>query len=145
MNLNKRVKQEDDFMTVKKRDHINKKIIICLLVFLSMFMLPVATTRASSNVIENNKSGIPDKNLYKTILKKLGKKTGQKFTKEEAERIKSLAVGSGRVKSLKGIKYLKNLEKLDVEGTGLNNLKGIQSLTKLKVLNVSRNYIKVSA
>lgn len=86
-------------MTVKKRDHINKKIIICLLVFLSMFMLPVATTRASSNVIENNKSGIPDKNLYKTILKKLGKKTGQKFTKEEAERIKSLAVGSGRVKS----------------------------------------------
>ncbi len=60
-------------MTGKKRDHINKRIIICLFVFLSMFMVPAATARASSNVIENNKSGIPDKNLYKTILK-TGKK-----------------------------------------------------------------------
>ena len=102
-----------------------------LLIFSCTFLIPTMGVRASSDVIENNNSGIPDKELYQSILKKLGKKSNEKLTKQEAESIKSLSVyGSRKIKSLKGIKYLKELKTLDLEGHGLKNLKGIQSLTK---------------
>ena len=82
-----------------------------LLIFSCTFLIPTMGVRASSDVIENNNSGIPDKELYQSILKKLGKKSNEKFTKQEAESIKSLSVyGSRKIKSLKGIKYLKELK-----------------------------------
>ena len=129
-------------MILKKNCSRNKNVLICLLVLICMIVIPPVTVRASSDVIENNNSGIPDKKLYKAILKELGKKKNQKFTKQEAESIKSLAIYSGKVKSLKGIKYLKELKNLDLEGAGLKNLKGIQDLKKLEKLNISHNYIK---
>ena len=51
-------------------------------------MLPAASVSASET-IGNNAKGIPDRGLYQEILKKLGKKPKQKFTKQEAEQIKS--------------------------------------------------------
>lgn len=136
-------KKRSDFMITKKEFGWSKKIAICFLICLCTLFIPAFGTSASSNVIENNKSGIPDKELYQSILIKLGKKPKEKFTRQEAESIKSLIVyGSGDIESLKGIGYLKGLKRLEVEGQGLSNLKGIQSLTKLEVLNVSDNEIK---
>ena len=108
---------------------MNKKIITYIILFLCLFMLPAASVSASET-IGNNAKGIPDRGLYQEILKKLGKKPKQKFTKQEAEQIKSLSTSS-KIKNLKGIKYLKNLKKLDLESGGLKNLKGIESLTNL--------------
>ncbi len=130
-------------MVSKKECNRNKKIVMYLLVFLCVFIIPASGTYASSNVIENNKSGIPDKKLYQSILKKLGKKSKEKFTRQEAESIKSLNVsGSGKITTLKGIKYLKELKRLELDGHELSNLKGIQSLTKLETLDISQNEIK---
>lgn len=129
-------------MEQKKKYNKNKKIIMYLLVFLCVFLIPASGVYASSKVIENNNSGIPDKKLYRSILKKLGKKSKETFTAAEAESIKTLIVsGSGNIKSLKGIKYLKELKRLNLQGQNLSNLKGIQSLTKLEMLNISYNEI----
>lgn len=47
-----------------------------------------------------------------------------KITKQEAETIRFFDVNNKSIKSLKGIYYLSNLEKLDVSGNKLKNLKG---------------------
>ena len=102
-----------------------RKKTIFILLLLCVLIIP--TTRASaSDVIGNNKNGIPDKGLYRDILNKLGKKPKETFTKQEAEQIRSLNVFSN-IKNIKGIKHLKNLKRLDLEGKRLKNLKGIQS------------------
>lgn len=130
-------------MISKKKYKLNKSIYMFLLAFLCAFLVPASVTSASSDVIENNSRGIPDKTVYRSILKKLGKKSNEKFTKQEAERIQSLTIsGSRGVKTLKGIKYLKKLKRLKVTEQGLRNLKGIQGLTKLEDLNISYNEIK---
>ena len=121
---------------------MGKKIFMYLLIFSCIFVIPATGVLASSDVIENNNSGIPDKNLYKTILKKLGKKSNEKFTKQEAAGIKTLDASYMRVKSLKGMKYLKNLQRLYLESNNLKSLNGIQHLTNLKVLEISSNEIK---
>lgn len=106
---------------------MRKKIGIYVLVFSVIFMI-LKTVVLASDVIENNNSGIPDKGLYQAILNILNKKSNQKFTKREAEKIKVLDASFSNVKSLKGIGYLKNLESLGIQGNHLKNLKGIQNL-----------------
>ena len=84
-----------------------KKTMINLLVFLCVCLIPVYGVFAAE-VIKNNKKGIPDKGLYQSILKELGKKPKEKFTKGEAAKIKSLSTSTKiKIKNLKGIKYLK--------------------------------------
>ncbi len=125
-----------------KKQHICKKIFMYLLIFSCIFMIPTIGARASSDVIENNNSGIPDQGLYQAILETLGKKPNQKFTKQEVEKIKFVEAACREVKSLKGIGYLKQLEILGIQGNQLKNLKGIEKLTKLETLYAEDNLIK---
>ncbi len=119
---------------------MNRKKSIFILLLLCVLMIP-ATYASASDVIGNNKNGIPDKGLYRDILNKLGKKPKETFTRQEAEQIRSLSVYSN-IKNIKGIKYLKNLKKLSIEGKRLKSLNGIQGLKKLEVINMSDNNIK---
>ena len=119
---------------------MNKAVFYLFLLF-CLCIVPASLVSAG-DVIENNNSGIPDKKLYRAILKELGKKPNKKFTKQEAAKLKFLNASYKGIKNLKGIKYLKQLKQLDLEANGLKNLKGIQSLTNLTELNISRNSLK---
>ena len=119
---------------------MGKKVMIFLTVWICFFLIPTAIP--ASDVIENNNSGIPDQELYQSILEELGKKPNQKFTRQEAEKIQALTAAPHEIKSLKGIKYLKNLKNLNLTGSNLKNLNGIEDLIKLETLDVSYNLIK---
>lgn len=127
---------------IKSNYKINKQIIIYFLTLFCIFMIPTEKVTPSSNVIENNKNGIPDKGLYQAILNELNKKPNQKFTKQEAEKMKVLNASFYDIESLKGIGYLKNLESLGLDGNNLKNLKGVQKLKNLKTLYAYGNRIK---
>ena len=105
---------------------MGKKVMIFLTVWICFFLIPTAVP--ASDVIENNNSGIPDQELYQAVLDALGKKPKQKFTRQEAEKIQALTAAPHEIKSLKGIKYLKNLKYLDLIGSDLKSLKGIEHL-----------------
>uniref|UniRef100_UPI00374F30E5 hypothetical protein n=1 Tax=uncultured Robinsoniella sp. TaxID=904190 RepID=UPI00374F30E5 len=67
---------------------IKKVLLASVIMILMMAFLPMNTMAAKSKIIPNNKTGIPDKVLYQTILKKLGKR--KSFTEEDAAKIKRL-------------------------------------------------------
>ena len=119
---------------------MGKKVMIFLTVWICFFLIPTAVP--ASDVIENNNSGIPDQELYQAVLDALGKKPKQKFTRQEAEKIQALTAAPHEIKSLKGIKYLKNLKYLDLIGSDLKSLKGIEHLGKLETLHANHNSIK---
>lgn len=120
---------------------MGKKMWITLVLCICMFAVPSVGARAAeSDVIANDESGIPDKALYKGILKALGKKTNETFTKQEAEKLTELETGG--VSSLQGIGYLSQLEQLRIEGWKLRSLEGVDELHKLVDLDVSYNKLK---
>ena len=118
---------------------IIKKIIVVISVASLLFtMFSFHAYAKGSDIIPNDKTGIPDKGLYQAVLKALNKKSGV-FTKSEAARIKTLDAENFKkeradIKSLKGIGNLKELTSLSVSYNKLTNLKGIEELTKLKDL-----------
>lgn len=120
-----------------------KVFLTAFLLSLIMVLLPLNTMAAKSNIIPNNNSGIPDKVLYQTILRKLGKNRTETFTREDAKEITRLKSNNhydkAKIKSLKGIGYLKNLKYLDVAVNQLTSLSGIEKLPKLKTLIASQN------
>lgn len=119
-----------------------KKIWISLIVCLCMLAMPSVTVRAAeSDIIRNDESGIPDEALYKGILKRLGKKSNETFTRQEAESLEELDVG-GDIRSLKGIGNLSQLERLCIMSKELRSLKGVESLYKLEELDIPYNKVK---
>lgn len=147
-----------------------KKILFSLFICMAVFILPAAgISAAGTDVIENNESGIPDKDLYKAVLKQLKtwrhiKKSRKQFTKQEAERLDYLNIMNADIKTFQGIEYLKNieilyiaaskiktyegienlerLERLDIEGCGIKNLKQIEDMPHLKALKLNGNKLK---
>ena len=114
-------------------------VIVCMITTI----LPIRLFAAGSDVILNDNTGIPDKALYKAVLKALNKKSGT-FTKAEAETVISLWAQKESdmqpdIKMLNGIGNLPNLELLYVQGNTLTNLSGIEELKKLRSLYVGDN------
>lgn len=107
-----------------------------------MLAMPsVAVRAAESDIIRNDESGIPDEALYKGILKRMGKKSNETFTRLEAESLEELDVG-GDIRSLKGIGNLSQLERLCIMSKELRSLKGVESLYKLEELDIPYNKVK---
>lgn len=98
-------------------------------------------TADTSDIIRNNETGIPDKKLYQSILKTLDKGKNRVFTKREAESIDWLQAKDG-VANLKGVGYLRNLKKLDMEGNSLTTLAGVEELSNLESLKVESGRLK---
>ncbi len=80
-----------------------------------------------------------DKVVEKAVRDKLGKLTGS-ITKTDLKGIYRLKLSKG-VKSLVDLKNLVNLEYLDASQCELKDMKGIASLTNLRVLYLQRNVI----
>jgi len=113
-------------------------VCICPIYFIKDGSIYAADT---SDIIKNDETGIPDKQLYQAILETLGKDKNSVFTKREAESIDWLQVRDG-VASLKGIGYLCNLKQLDMEGHGLTTLADVEELSNLESLRVDSGRLK---
>lgn len=127
---------------VRKKKNL---LIVFIIALLMVSVLPL-NAMAKSDVIPNNDYGIPDKVLYQSILRKLGKNKTETFTKQEVKNITRLKSNNHydkeKIKSLKGIGNLKNLKYLDVAVNQLTSLAGIEKLTKLETLDASQNNLK---
>lgn len=123
-----------------------KRYLVLLLTCLSFACVcSLCAYAANSDVIKNNQTGIPDKGLYRAVQDALGKKRNQTFTEKEAASLKKLEIPFRYkigIKSLKGIEYLCNLERLDISGYQLKSLKGIEKLPKLTSLAAEGNNLK---
>lgn len=119
-------------------------LVTAIFVILLSVFLPFNTIAAKSKIIPNDESGIPDKVLYQTILREVGK--NKNFTEKDAEKIKRLDASKdkikNKIKTLKGIDKLKNLTKLDVSSNNINSLSGIENLFDLTSLYADHNQIK---
>ena len=85
---------------------------------------------------------IPDPVLRKEILTKLKLKDKKDLTKEKMKKLTYLYIytSSGEVKTLEGLEYAENLQKLTINGSPhLDSLKPISKLSKLEKLNLNSN------
>lgn len=80
-----------------------------------------------------------DSAVESSVRNKIGKLTGDIYESELAGiyRIKL----TGTLNSLDDLKYMKNLEYLDIHSTGISDIKPLASLESLRVLYVQRNNI----
>lgn len=120
-----------------------KTLLTAFILTLIMVLFPLNAMAAKGKTIPNDNTGIPDKVLYQSILRKLDKNKTETFTKEEAKKITRLKSNNyydkEKIKSLKGIGCLKNLRYLDVAANQLITLSGVEKLSKLETLIVSQN------
>ncbi|MFD1406475.1 leucine-rich repeat domain-containing protein [Robinsoniella peoriensis] len=121
-----------------------KRIILTsIIIMFMMTFIPLNAIAAKSKVIPNNNAGIPDKVLYQTILKKLGK--NKTFTENDAAKIKRLDASKygkkDKIKSLKGLSKLKNLRELNVTSNKLKSLSGVEKLVNLTSLAANDNQL----
>ncbi len=134
---------------------MRKKYSVGLLVFLCGILLCFSGVHASEDdVIANDASGIPDRELYQRVLEEvedwrskngLPKREGEAFTRREAEQLKTLWAPNGGVQDLTGIGCLGNLEILSIEdysnagANGFESLQPLQDLKRLKKLKIDRS------
>lgn len=123
-----------------------KKTILTVIILLCSFAFIPFTVIAGdqSSIIYNDRTGIPDKGLYRAILRELGKKENKMFTEAEAAAITELNANNYNkkninIKSLKGIEKLTDLESLDLNYNQITSLDGVEKLVKLKSLGVYDN------
>ena len=120
-----------------------KKKTLCIVGALILSaLLSSSMAAAKGDVIRNDKTGIPDKGLYRAILQHLKKKETDTFTKKEAAQIRNLNAEDHGIKDLKGIGYLKNLQYLNLSENKLTKLTGFKGLNQLEHLSVSENKFK---
>ena len=103
-----------------------------------------AVADGGNEIIENDETGIPDKNLYQAVLTALAKEKDEKFTKAEAASVNWLDIRTyeTHIKTFKGIHYLSNLKQLDLRCGKLKSLAGMEELPSLRSLSVDENEIK---
>lgn len=106
---------------------------------------------ADTDVIRNDKTGIPDQALYQMILKELGKTPDSTFTEAETQSVRAIQQDvfyeddsdrkeEDQVVSLQGIEKLTNLIKLELGRNKITDLKPLENLTKLTILNLKYSY-----
>ena len=134
-------------MVMRKRykTKLFKIIGMVALSFVLVVMGLFPTKMVSAKVIGNDKTGIPDKNLYQAILFELGKKSDQKITEDDLEEVYSIGGyfieknRNKKVENLKGIGNLTKLTGLYVSNNCLSSVSGLEKLTQLWDLDVSNN------
>lgn len=135
-----------------KKNRGDKKLLksICA-VMLSLILVVsglLPTNVVSAKVIPNDKTGIPDKNLYQAILFELGKKSDKKITDDDLEEVYSIGGyfieknENKKVKNLKGLEKFENLWSLEIPIKGSASLKGIDKIPNLEYLSIRNGKLK---
>lgn len=131
---------------MKKKELIGKILLSTGTIILSMILLPLSVV--SAKVIPNDKTGIPDKNLYQAILFELDKKSDKKITDDDLEEVHSIGGyfieknRNKKVKNLKGLEKFENLWRLEIPISGQASLKGIDKIPNLEWLTIRNGKLK---
>lgn len=131
---------------MKKKELIGKILLSTATIILSMIFLPLSVV--SAKVIPNDKTGIPDKNLYQAILFELDKKSDKKITDDDLEEVYSIGEyfieknRNKKVKNLKGLENFKKLYSLEIPVKGSTSLKGIDKIPNLQQLTIRNSKLK---
>lgn len=131
---------------MKKKELIGKILLSTATIILSMIFLPLSVV--SAKVIPNDKTGIPDKNLYQAILFELDKKSDKKITDDDLEEVYSIGEyfieknRNKKVKNLKGLENFKKLYSLEIPIKGSTSLKGIDKIPNLQQLTIRNSKLK---
>lgn len=103
---------------------------------------------AVSNVIWNDETGIPDKNLYQLILNELGKTPNSIFTENEARKVEKLTqdkyedrTEEEKISSLQGIEKLTNLRSIYLGKNNITDVKPLGSLRNLTLIDLQYSRI----
>lgn len=131
---------------MKKKELIGKILLSIGTIILSVILLPLSVVNAK--VIPNDKTGIPDKNLYQAILFELDKKSDKKITDDDLEEVHSIGGyfieknENKKVKNLKGLEKFEKLYSLEIPISGQASLKGIDKIPNLKSLTIRNGKLK---
>lgn len=113
-------------------------MLLCIFSFASVFS--IKTLAEEDPAIQNDETGIPDKNLYRAILAELKKKENETFTKAEAASITWLVINTAKkgteIASFSGIENLTGLKDLGITGDSVKNLNEISKLKTLTRLTI---------
>lgn len=144
----KKYERKDMVMRKRYKTKLFKIIGMVALSFVLVVMGLFPTKMVSAKVIGNDKTGIPDKNLYQAILFELGKKSDQKITEDDLEEVYSIGGyfieknRNKKVKNLKGLEKFKNLYRLEIPIKGSTSLKGIDKIPNLEKLAIKNAKLK---
>lgn len=126
---------------INKKGNLMKKlffILLCTFSFISVFS--IKTYAEEDQIIQNDATGIPDKNLYQAILSELKKTKNETFTKAEAAGITELHINTEKkgkeISSFLGVEYLTGLKGLSITGNSVKDLKEISKLKSLTRLSI---------
>ena len=131
---------------MKNKKLIEKILLSIVVMMLSMVLLPLNVV--SAKVIPNDKTGIPDKNLYQAILFELDKKSDKKITDDDLEEVYSIGGyfieknRNKKVKNLKGLEKFKKLYSLEIPIKNSSSLKGIDKIPNLNFLTIRNGKLK---
>lgn len=131
---------------MKNTKLIGKILLSIGVMMLSMFLLPPNVVGAK--VIPNDRTGIPDKNLYQAILFELDKKSDGKITDDDLDEVGSIGGyfieknKNKKVKNLKGLEKFKKLYSLEIPIKNSSSLKGIDKIPNLNFLTIRGGKLK---
>lgn len=137
------------------KGRIKRAVAFMIVVSVLLGSLPLSrglfVEAADSDIIRNDETGIPDKNLYQLILKTLGKTPDSTFTEEEAQKVERIyddlshdsRKEEEKIGSLQGIEKLTNLRSISL---GENNITDVNPLGNLKNLTgINLRYSRVTS
>lgn len=81
-----------------------------------------------------------DKNLEQAIRRKINKSTGDLY-ESNVDKITQLDIGGSEIEDLSGIEKLVNLRRLDLHGNDISSIDVLKNLTNLKQLTLGNNKI----
>lgn len=100
------------------------------------------TVSASSEVVKNDSTGIPDIEFYNAVREELNLEDGEDLLKSDIESIQYyLTLDNKNIKSLKGIELFTNVVCLSADNNKITSLEGIEFPAKCTDVSLRNNYL----
>lgn len=119
----------------------NLKILCILFSFILLVSFTNATPALASSLHSSEEEvvNIPDENLRKILIRKLGKNNSDDITKSDLESLTILECTRSDIHSLEGLNYCKNLKYFTLGDSHVTDFSPISKLDKLGTINLDRD------
>lgn len=97
---------------------------------------------AYDGIIKNDKTGIPDPNLYAKALEIADRNNDKVLEQYEINQVSCFSAINANITDLKGIELFKNLRELNLDHNNINDITEIKDLTKIIQLYLNYNNIE---
>ncbi|MBP3391296.1 MAG: leucine-rich repeat domain-containing protein [Clostridia bacterium] len=104
----------------------------------------VGASTPTPTVSENKEILFKDINFRNAVTEALGKKDFESILVADVQQLKSFSARVCGIADIREIIYFTNLEELDLKGNRITDLTPLGSLTKLKKLDISKNFTLLS-